>query len=781
MINNDYKIYGNHIDVLNKYKKDNKTKYLELKNMNCYKNVQDMVTYCIYNNEISRQGWKIHVSSTFSNYEDVLRKVSNICNENKITFKYVNNNNDLLRLVSKDCPPLSVGKLITIYPTDTEEFIRIISILHECTKKYSGVDILTDMKYKDSQVIHYRYGLMKIEEEKENDSDREKIFGPNGEEFDDIVGPFYYLPDFIEDPLIKQNNNEERNEDIILNDKYKMLSIIKLSSGGNVYDAINLNTDKKVIIKEARQNILVTEDYSVYQLLKNERNILKRMDNTNLLPKYIDEFESEGSYFLVEEFVNGKSLKEMSSDLNILAPLTDEKLEYTNSLLYELIENIKSYIQALHSQGLIINDLSAENIIIGEQQEIKIIDFDSSYFFDENTDVLETTNKGIGDVPRYLNSKQRDFYKLGLIFMGITTGVDKLVDFDKSGRKSINVFESIASMRRLGNRITKELLDLVCNDLIERKKFSFSLNERENLKELIEFRKGLYKTLIINKNSMTFNNKDVYSNWENVKYLNKYKLNNNKEESWLHDIKKILDERYLMTDYDLKTKGELLRVDLQMNKNDISQNKKDIDSYLKKLKTEATTLEDSSLSILFLSLINDILENIGEDEYYEKEFEKFIFDTIEERIMMFEGKSYVKHFKYGTPYLSSGNSGLIVQLIRNMELRNNSQYKELIIKLSEGINHKFAKNIGVQDGLSGLGIANFKLYKFLGDKKFLKRYLEICNVIKLYNIEVYGLILIPSGNFEGISYEYQDGVLGYYRLLDEINNIGGYNEKIFYK
>ena len=149
--------------------------------------------------------------------------------------------------------------------------------------------------------------------------------------------------------------------------------------------------------------------------------------------------------------------------------------------------------------------------------------------------------------------------------------------------------------------------------------------------------------------------------------------------------------------------------------------------------------------------------------------------------MMFEGKSYVKHFKYGTPYLSSGNSGLIVQLIRNMELRNNSQYKELIIKLSEGINHKFAKNIGVQDGLSGLGIANFKLYKFLEDKKFLKRYLEICNVIKLYNIEVYGLILIPSGNFEGISYEYQDGVLGYYRLLDEINNIGGYNEKIFYK
>ena len=40
---------------------------------------------------IPYQGWKIHISGTLENYQDILNKVHSICNDNKIDYKYINN------------------------------------------------------------------------------------------------------------------------------------------------------------------------------------------------------------------------------------------------------------------------------------------------------------------------------------------------------------------------------------------------------------------------------------------------------------------------------------------------------------------------------------------------------------------------------------------------------------------------------------------------------------------------------------------------------------------
>ncbi|MGR5952739.1 class III lanthionine synthetase LanKC N-terminal domain-containing protein [Bacillus paranthracis] len=70
---------------------------------------------------LPRQGWKIHISCYYDNYQDILNIVSDYCFRNKITFKYINNTNILFSLLEKSANRFSAGKYITIYPDDEKK------------------------------------------------------------------------------------------------------------------------------------------------------------------------------------------------------------------------------------------------------------------------------------------------------------------------------------------------------------------------------------------------------------------------------------------------------------------------------------------------------------------------------------------------------------------------------------------------------------------------------------------------------------------------------------
>ena len=67
---------------------------------------------------LPRQGWKIHISCYYDNYQDILNIVSDYCFRNKITFKYINNTNILFLFLR--------NLLIDLVLVNTLQFIQMM-------------------------------------------------------------------------------------------------------------------------------------------------------------------------------------------------------------------------------------------------------------------------------------------------------------------------------------------------------------------------------------------------------------------------------------------------------------------------------------------------------------------------------------------------------------------------------------------------------------------------------------------------------------------------------
>ena len=82
------------------------------------------------NEQLPHQGFKIHVSCTEQNFQNILNMVYQFCIQHKVTFKYISNYRNLLTNLSGKSSIWSSGKFITIYPKDVHTFKKIIAKLY---------------------------------------------------------------------------------------------------------------------------------------------------------------------------------------------------------------------------------------------------------------------------------------------------------------------------------------------------------------------------------------------------------------------------------------------------------------------------------------------------------------------------------------------------------------------------------------------------------------------------------------------------------------------------
>ena len=125
---------------------------------------QDIWFYCSSPQQtIPLQGWKIHVSSTLRDSSEVLGRVASVLFQHKdISFKFAADRSLLSLLNSKSWPRGASGKFITVYPPDNSRFLDLIEELDKATEGMQGPYILSDHRYKDSNVLFFRFGGMRL-------------------------------------------------------------------------------------------------------------------------------------------------------------------------------------------------------------------------------------------------------------------------------------------------------------------------------------------------------------------------------------------------------------------------------------------------------------------------------------------------------------------------------------------------------------------------------------------------------------------------------------------
>lgn len=338
--------------------------------------------------DLPAQGWKIHVSSSITNALDILKAIVPILDSRNVNFKFSLDKAVLTMMNGKSWERQGAGKFVTIYPVDQAEFVSLLEELHEVTRGFEGIYILSDRRYKNSKVLFYRYGgIRPLSAANERGEEVSMLISPNGEEVPDERKPVFHVPAWERDPFeedVDEDSNfvDQEGRIALKEGRYLVKNVLGFTNSGGIYIADDTETGEEVIIKEARPFVTFGEDSVT--LLKKEYRFLSLLADAEetIAPRPIDLFQDWEHHFLVQEFIQGMQLREFSASNNVIL-LTEPTIEATEryfASFKEIFSQLARILKALHGLNIVFSDLSPSNVLIlTDPLRVRLIDFEASY------------------------------------------------------------------------------------------------------------------------------------------------------------------------------------------------------------------------------------------------------------------------------------------------------------------------------------------------------------------------------------------------------------------
>lgn len=311
---------------------------------------------------------------TVTNAVEITEKVVPYLTDKGIEYKVIKDLYELVSLNSGFYGYTQIGKCITVYPDDNDEFITVLKDLQSMLKGFKCPKVPFDKQVETNSVIFYRYGSYKSKFIKDE----------HGREIDD--NRKVPIPKWINDPYKGAAKQDTQNR--LLNNRYLIISVLRQRGKGGVYLSLDIkNKGKLYVIKEGRKyGEVEATGIDAYKRSMWENEILLDLQDINGVVQIHESFETEEAFYNVTFFQEGISLKE--------AILKSKKFKIQT--IVDIGLNLLMVLKKIHSRGYIVGDISLDNIIINEQYNITLTD-------------LETAYKREGQIP-YSNIKTLGFY-----------------------------------------------------------------------------------------------------------------------------------------------------------------------------------------------------------------------------------------------------------------------------------------------------------------------------------------------------------------------------------
>ncbi|MFC0473126.1 Stk1 family PASTA domain-containing Ser/Thr kinase [Halalkalibacter kiskunsagensis] len=198
--------------------------------------------------------------------------------------------------------------------------------------------------------------------------------------------------------------------------RYEILETIGGGGMANVYKALDVILDRYVAVKVLQPQFSGDEQF--IKRFRREAQSATSLAHPNIVNIY-DVGEEGNTYYIVMEFVEGQTLKELIQSRGPI-PI-EESVGYMEQMLAALEHS--------HENHIIHRDIKPHNILIGNDGVVKITDFGIARAISAAT--ITHTNSVMGSV-HYLSPEQArgghityksDIYSLGIVLYEMVTGV----------------------------------------------------------------------------------------------------------------------------------------------------------------------------------------------------------------------------------------------------------------------------------------------------------------------------------------------------------------------
>lgn len=217
---------------------------------------------------------------------------------------------------------------------------------------------------------------------------------------------------------------------------YRLQEVIGTGGYSKVYkcvDPVGVRYVAKALPKHINQRLRV----------QREIEILQKLHKVTRVARYVDAFEDDGNFYIIQEWCKGGDLKTYLGDHR----------NYGENTVASILRGTLRGLYHIHQYGIVHRDIKTSNIMfsdLGEDSEIKLIDFGAAVVTDGN--VYDTYNVGIVGTPWFLSPEAlcnkvcyaSDLWSVGIMAYHMLSGKLPFNDWEHMDKPTMyGVFKSI--------------------------------------------------------------------------------------------------------------------------------------------------------------------------------------------------------------------------------------------------------------------------------------------------------------------------------------------------
>lgn len=270
-------------------------------------------------------------------------------------------------------------------------------------------------------------------------------------------------------PKVEIQKKEELRKGTKLKQRYIIEKVIGRGGFGITYCAFDLLLNCLVAIKELYVEDVMTRDAGkdthiilsekeesqkriekCYRNFRREIVIMKELQNVPYISRIRDDFEENGTVYLVMNLLKGQSLQAYKEGKN-----------HKNGEWMHSIEHILIALEEMHQLGYIHRDISPGNLFLTEDGDLYLIDFGTATSLGENEEFVNENcfvHKGF-QAPEFKDVKRQgtwtDLYSLcaTVFYLFTNEGVP-----EPANRQMYDVVPQLLAKSKLSNRQQNTLL-----------------------------------------------------------------------------------------------------------------------------------------------------------------------------------------------------------------------------------------------------------------------------------------------------------------------------------